>query len=393
MKITIKNSYASKYKQGYPLIEKKAFVHQQSTITEGTLLELFDEQGQFLGRGYYGIQNKGQGWMLTKNPQEPIDEVFFKTAIEKADQKRKRMFDLEKTNAYRIFNGEGDGIGGITIDYYDGFYLIHWYSIGAYQFKALVVKALESMPNMRGIYEKKRFKTAEQMQNTQDYVLGEKAPEPLIVKENDVKFAVYLDEGPMVGFFLDQREVRKTLLKQYAKQKSVLNTFSYTGAFSIFAALGQAHTTSVDLANRSLVKTEEQFRINGIDPETQTIIVEDVFKYFKYAKRKKMQFDVVILDPPSFARSKKKTFSAASNYVELLVDAIAITKPGGMIVASTNHSGFDMKKFKKFIEAAFRETSKTYRIREEFTLPNDFCVHSMYPEGNYLKVAFIEKGK
>jgi 23S rRNA (cytosine1962-C5)-methyltransferase len=197
----------------------------------------------------------------------------------------------------------------------------------------------------------------------------------------------------MVGFFLDQRDVRKTLMDKYASGKTVLNTFSYTGAFSVFAALAGAKTTSVDLANRSLVKTQEQFSINGIDSSRQTIIVEDVFKYFKYATRKHLLFDVVILDPPSFARSKKKTFSVANNYVELLQDAIAVTKPGGMIIASTNYSGFNMKKFQRFVAAAFKTTPYTYRIREEFSLPDDFLVHSEFPEGNYLKVVFIEKGK
>src|SRR5690606_9383885 len=126
-------------------------------------------------------------------------------------------------------------------------------------------------------------------------------------------------ESAMVGVFLDQREVRKTIKDRYAKGKNMLNTFSYTGMFSVFATLGGANkTTSVDLANRSKGKTIEQFAINGIDFEAQDIIVEDVFHYFKYAARKQLTFDLVILDPPSFARSKKHTFSANKDYKDLL---------------------------------------------------------------------------
>ena len=195
----------------------------------------------------------------------------------------------------------------------------------------------------------------------------------------------------MVGVFLDQRDVRRTIRDKYARGKTVLNMFSYTGAFSVFAALGGAKkTTSVDLANRSYAKTIEQFSINGIDYESQDIIVEDVFKYFKYAARKELKFDLVILDPPSFAKSKKFTFSAAKDYTNLLKDTIAITEKNGMIVASTNCSAFNMDKFKGFIDTACKDMKRRYRIREEFSLPDDFKTIREYKEGDYLKVVFIE---
>jgi len=210
-------------------------------------------------------------------------------------------------------------------------------------------------------------------------VVGERGQFPIIVKENGVNFAVYINEGAMVGVFLDQRDVRRTIRDKYAEGKTVLNTFSYTGAFSIFAALGGAtKTTSVDLANRSLGKTIEQFSVNGID-------------YFKYAVKKKLTFQMVILDPPSFARSKKYTFSAAKDYKNLLKEAIAITENDGVIVASTNCATFDMKKFKEFIDEAFKETKVNYSIIEEFSLPDDFRTIKQYKEGNYLKVVFISK--
>jgi 23S rRNA (cytosine1962-C5)-methyltransferase len=243
------------------------------------------------------------------------------------------------------------------------------------------------------MYQKKRFDAKGQyLDDTDDFICGDKAPEPLIVKENGGKFAVYLDDGAMVGVFLDQKDARKTIRDKYAKDTTVLNTFSYTGAFSVFAALGGAkETTSVDLANRSRKKTEEQFSVNGIDPETQKIIVEDVFNYFKYAVRKKLSFDMVVLDPPSFARSKKYTFSASKDYVKLLKEAIQITSKNGIIVASTNASNFDMKRFKSFIDKAFKELNSSYSIEEVFSLPKDFRVSEKFKEGNYLKVVFIRK--
>jgi 23S rRNA (cytosine1962-C5)-methyltransferase len=198
----------------------------------------------------------------------------------------------------------------------------------------------------------------------------------------------------MVGVFLDQRDVRRKIRDEYAKGKTVLNMFSYTGAFSVFAALGGAvKTTSVDLANRSLPKTIEQFSVNGIDPEAHNIVVMDVFNYFKYAVKKALKFEMVILDPPSFAKSKKFTFSAGKDYTNLLKDTISITEDNGVIIASTNCSTFDMKKFRSFIDVAFKEMNGKYEIMEQFSLPADFKTSREYKEGNYLKVVFIKKIK
>ncbi|MCY8252114.1 class I SAM-dependent methyltransferase, partial [Bacillus inaquosorum] len=162
---------------------------------------------------------------------------------------------------------------------------------------------------------------------------------PIIILENGIQYAVDLNEGAMTGIFLDQRHVRKVIRDRYAKGKTVLNTFSYTGAFSVAAALGGAEkTTSVDVANRSLAKTIEQFSVNKLDYEAHDIKVMDVFNYFSYAAKKDLRFDLIILDPPSFARTKKRTFSAAKDYKNLLKETIAITADKGIIVASTNSS-------------------------------------------------------
>lgn len=392
--VQVQTKHQKKFHNGYPLIFKEAIVNADGLKEEGTILRLEDEKGQFIARGYYGRQNKGYGWVLSQNEQEAIDQDFFVRKIQQALRHRTSFFEDATTTAFRVVNGEGDGLGGVTIDYFDGYYLINWYSEGIYSFKNVVVEALKQLVDFKGIYEKKRFDAKGQYVEDDDFVEGERGQFPLIVKENGVNFAVYLNEGAMVGVFLDQRPVRKLIRDQYAKGKTVLNTFSYTGAFSVFAVEGGATgTTSVDLANRSLNKTIEQFSVNGIDYEEQNILVMDVFKYFKYAVKKNLSFDMVILDPPSFARSKKHTFSAAKDYKDLLKDAISITEDNGVIVASTNYSGYDMKKFKGFVDQAFKETNGKYELLEEFTLPEDFRTIKEFREGNYLKVVFIKKIK
>ncbi|WP_067841671.1 class I SAM-dependent rRNA methyltransferase [Amphibacillus sediminis] len=390
--VKIKNKYVSKYRGGYPHLFKEAIIDPTALEQEGTVIDLIEQGGKFLARGYYGRQNKGYGWVLTQNKSETIDQLFFSNKIATAVTKRDTFFSDDQTNAFRLFNGEGDGIGGLTIDYYAGFLLITWYSQGIYQFKSYVLEALEQSLTYQGIYQKKRFDTGGKYIDDDDFVKGKRAEWPLLIKENGINYAVHLNEGPMTGIFLDQREVRKAIKGHVAKDKTVLNTFSYTGAFSVSAALGGAiKTTSVDLANRSLAKTIEQFTVNHLDHNKHEIKVMDVFRYFNYAKKHQLNFDLVILDPPSFARSKKHTFSVAKDYVKLLEEAIAITSDGGMIIASTNYSGIQLKKFKQFIEQAFTNLNEKYQIKETFRLPFDFQTDKQFPEGNYLKVIFIEK--
>ncbi len=393
IEVIVKSGFIQNYKEGYPLISGESIVNWDKVKQEGSVMNLVDEKGKFILKAYHGMQNKGYGWALSVNKNEKIDSTYFSKKIKSAVAYREDLYHDDSTTAFRVFNGEGDGIGGLTIDYFDGFYLLTWYSLGIYEFKPDILEALKNSVEYKGIYQKKRFDSkGKYLDEQDDFICGDKAEAPIIVKENGTNFAIYLDDGAMVGVFLDQRDVRKTIRDKYAKGKTVLNTFSYTGAFSVFAALGgSSKTTSVDLAKRSLTKTKEQFEINKIDVDKQDIIVEDVFNYFKYAVRKKLLFDLVVLDPPSFARSKKHTFSASKDYVNLLKEAIQITNRGGIIVASTNSANFGMMTFRDFISKAFKELNGKYEIKERFSLPKDFRVLKKFQEGNYLKVVFIKK--
>ena len=387
--ITVKKEFINKYKNGYPLILEEALENAKVLKEEGQIITLIDDKKAFLGKGYYGKQNKGCGWILSNSKNSNLDYKFFYDKIRNAFSKRIKLYHSRDTNCFRVFNGEGDGIGGLTIDYFNEYYLITWYSKGMYEFKDNILKAIKSLVSFDGIYEKKRFEENGMVVDEDSYMCGKKAPQPLVVKENGVNFAIYLNDGAMVGVFLDQKEVRKSIRDKYSRGKSVLNTFSYTGAFSMAAAKGGAITTSVDLASRSLEKTTENFTINNIDPTKHEIIVEDVFLYFKRAKKEELKFDVVILDPPSFSTSKDNIFSAAKDYKYLMKEAIDITEDQGVIVASTNCATFNMAKFKKFIDDAFKECNKNYEILEEHSLPEDFAVTEKFPEGNYLKVVFV----
>ncbi len=314
--------------------------------------------------------------------------------LQRAISYREDLFLDSTTTAFRLVNSSADNLDDITIDYYDNHLLITWYTQKSFLLKNKLTKSLQKLLKPKSIYQKKRFgQKGSYIDDKDDFILGAKPSFPIIVKQNNIKYAVYLDDGAMTGVFLDQRETRDRLKNIYAKNKTVLNTFSYTGAFSVAVALGGAkNTTSVDLAKRSLAKTQEQFKVNNIDElSNHKIIVQDVFEYFKYIIKKDLKFDIVIADPPSFARSKKYNFSVAKDYKDLLKQIIQITTKNGLIVASTNYSKISMKKFKSFVDIAFSELKLQYKIKESFSLPKDFKIDKNNPQSNYLKVLFIEK--
>lgn len=387
MKLQVTKKAEHKFKKGYPLIQKED-LQQVPAPLPTDWLTLIDSKGQRLAEGYLGEQNKGIGWLLSWHG--PINQSFFQQLFEISREKRTSFEKDSLTTAYRLFNGEGDGIGGLIIDRYADYAVFSWYNETLYQKKAELLTAFRTVyPDIIGAYEKIRFSTKDLPES--QFLYGEQAPEPLLVTENGVQFATYLNEGLMTGIFLDQKEVRGRLVDGFAVGKTVLNMFSYTGAFSVAASMGGAvATTSVDLAKRSLPKTTEQFEVNHLNLAAQKIIVMDVFDYFKYASRKGLSYDMIILDPPSFARNKKKVFSVAKNYGELVKDSIDILTDKGTLIASTNAANLSLAKYQKMVITALQEKNVRYKITDTYQLPADFQVNPNFPEGDYLKVLFIE---
>ncbi|UWF56134.1 class I SAM-dependent rRNA methyltransferase [Staphylococcus hyicus] len=386
MKIAILNKgKEEKYVNQYPLIVETD-IYKSDRLNEGDLFQLKSAKGEFIATCYVGRQHKGLGWVLSYDSEEKINTAFFKSLFQQAYEVRTYYYHIEGTNAFRIFNGEGDGVGGLTIDHYDGHLLVQWYSEGIYQFRAHILEAIQAVFPFKSIFEKTRFKN-EIIKS--GWVLGEKPQFPIVIEENYTFYNVHLDDGPMTGIFLDQKEVRKKLRDYYSHGKRVLNLFSYTGAFSIIAASNGAKTTSVDLANRSRQLTEENFGVNGIDPNTHAIYVMDTFDYFKYAERHGYTYDTIVIDPPSFARNKKKTFSVTKDYGLLIQNALNLLNPGGTLILSTNHSMYTLNAFKNTIKTTLNQANVSYHFDEVMGLPKDFKTHPHYKPSKYLKVVFV----
>lgn len=340
MKIaTLNKGKETKYFNGYPLIEEED-IYSQDHLKEGDIFQIVTDKSQYVATAYVGRQHKGLGWVLTYDKAQEVNTAFFVKLFNTALAERDYYFNIDRTNAFRLFNAEGDGIGGLTIDNYDGHLLIQWYSKGIYKFKYAILEAVRKVFDYKSIYEKVRFKDSEY---SGGFVEGDAPEFPIVIEENFTFYNVDLEDGLMTGIFLDQKEVRKKLRDQYAKERHVLNLFSYTGAFSVIAASEASSTTSVDLANRSRSLTEENFGLNAIDPKSQYIYVMDTFDFYKYATRHGHSYDTIVIDPPSFARNKKRTFSVQKDYDKLITGALNILSSEGTLLLCTNASVYPLK--------------------------------------------------
>lgn len=352
-------------------------------------VEVQGQEGNFLGTAYLSQQNKGLGWFISKD-KVTFNQAFFETLFRKAKEKRNAYYQDDLTTAFRLFNQEGDGFGGLTVDLYGDYAVFSWYNSYVYQIRQTISEAFRQVfPEVLGAYEKIRFKG---LDYESAHVYGQEAPDFFTVLENGVLYQVFMNDGLMTGIFLDQHEVRGSLVDGLAMGKSLLNMFSYTAAFSVAAAMGGAsQTTSVDLAKRSRELSQAHFQANGLSTDEHRFIVMDVFEYFKYAKRKDLTYDVIVLDPPSFARNKKQTFSVAKDYHKLISQSLEILNPGGIIIASTNAANVSRQKFTEQIDKGF--AGRSYQILNKYGLPADFAYNKKDESSNYIKVISMKVSK
>ena len=352
-------------------------------------VEVQSQEGTFLGTAYLSQQNKGLGWFVSKD-KVAFNQAFFETLFRQAKEKRSAYYQDDLTTAFRLFNQEGDGFGGLTVDLYGDYAVFSWYNSYVYQICQTISEAFRQIfPEVLGAYEKIRFKG---LDYESAHVYGQEAPDFFTVLENGVLYQVFMNDGLMTGIFLDQHEVRGSLVDGLAMGKSLLNMFSYTAAFSVSAAMGGAsQTTSVDLAKRSRELSQAHFQANGISTDDHRFVVMDVFEYFKYAKRKGLTYDVIVLDPPSFARNKKQTFSVAKDYHKLISQSLEILNPEGIIIASTNAANVSRQKFTEQIDKGF--AGRSYQILNKYGLPADFAYNKKDESSNYLKVISMKVSK
>ncbi|MGE0089246.1 MAG: class I SAM-dependent rRNA methyltransferase [Bacteroidales bacterium] len=390
-KIILKPGKEQSLKRYHPWIFSGAIKTNTQQLTEGELVEVFSSDNEFLGLGHFQIGSIAIRIITFK--KEPIDQNFWNKKIESAYTLRKMLglAENENNNVYRLLHGEGDGLPGLIIDFYNGTAVTQMHSIGMYLSREKVLEALKSVygKKLLAVYDKSEstipFKSDIHPKN--GYLYGNLSKNILIEYGN--KFLISWEEGQKTGFFIDQRENRK-LVSEYAKNRSVLNVFGYTGGFSVYAMRGGANIVhSVDSSQIAINLTNQNIELNFGKTNKHESFTVDAFDYLNSIDQK---YDLIILDPPAFAKHTNALKNALQGYKRLNAKAIEKIKPGGIIFTFSCSQVVSKEEFRKSVFAAAANTGRNVRILHQLTQPGDHPVNIYHPEGEYLKglVIYVE---
>ena len=363
-------------------------------LTEGEVVDVFTRAGNFIARGHYQIGSIAVR-VLTFEESEQIDQNWWNQRIAIAYDVRRTLdlTDNTQTNCYRLVHGEGDSLPGLVIDIYDRTAVVQCHSVGMYRSRMAIAEALRTVygEKLEAIYDKSSqtvpFKAG--LNAVDGYIWGHSDHKTHVVKENGEKFLVNWEEGQKTGFFLDQRRNRE-LVRHYAKGRTVLNTFCYTGGFSVYAASGGAvEVCSVDASERAVQLADENMRLNFGEDYKHDAVAADAVEYLKHIGDK---YDLIILDPPAFAKHHKVLGNAMQGYKRINARALAQIKSGGILFTFSCSQAVSKELFRTTVFSAAAIAGRKVRILHQLTQPADHPINIYHPEGEYLKglVLYVE---
>lgn len=363
-------------------------------VESGGLLDLKSARGQFIARGYYNNRTDIAIRILTRNSEELIDVAFFRKRIQHALEVRSAL-DPEQTNAYRLINSEGDGLPGLIVDRYADILVVQIHTLGMEQLRPVVVEALVAETGTKGVLIRNdsQSRRREGLYLDRPVVAFGEVPERVEIIENGIRFLIDPWEGQKTGFFLDQRDNRETL-RRYVQGKRVLNCFSYTGGFSVYAAKTSKvnRVTSVDVSEPALALARQNFELNGLDPDLHEFVAQDVFEYLEQARRDKEKFDVVVLDPPAFAKNKNSLEQALLAYQRLNMLGMQLLRPGGVLLTCSCSGVVPIKEFMGAVSQAAEKLKLSLQVYDKYTHALDHPINKAMPETAYLKAVFYRVG-
>ncbi|VDG19106.1 class I SAM-dependent methyltransferase [Lactiplantibacillus mudanjiangensis] len=391
-RVQITGNSQRKVKDGYPLLVQDDLKDPSLKLTDGSFVALM-ASSQFMGYALVAKHRRQLGWVLSQDESETPTTDYFRKLFKQALVRRSTTMDPSLPQ--RVFNAEGDGLGGVTIDHYTDYYVFTWYAEGVYKQREMIYAAFEAAADhqFKGLYAKLRF-NVEAGSLKSRLVTGTAAPEPLLVTEGEVTYPVHLEDDLTTGLLLDMRPIRQWLASAELQGKTVLNLFSQENGITAAAAVaGAAKTISIETNKKGATATAEQLAINNIDPDKHEIRAIEVNRYLDYTAKHHLSYDVVVVTAPTFARVKKQKFQVAVDLTDLLTDALPTVRRDGQLVVATTANNFSMKKFKAAVEAAFVGSDRSYTITETFRLPADFVTKKAYLASNYLKVLVLTLDK
>lgn len=352
---------------------------------EGDLLRIESNRSEFLGIGHY--QNGSIMIRVISFLNIEINKEFWTNKIQEAYDLRVQLnlTNNDQTNIYRLIHAEGDGLPGLIIDFYAGTAVIQSHSIGMHYAKDDIVEALKEVygDELKAIFDKSEGTLPKNGPvEVEDHYIYQTEGYSMVGLEHGCKFKIDWERGQKTGFFVDQRDNR-ALLASYSKNKRVLNTFCYTGGFSIAALKeGATHVDSVDASARAIDLTDENVELNGFSDRHGSFAI-DTFKFFE--QNDATQYDIVVLDPPAFAKHQNVKHNAVKGYKRLNATALAVMKPGSLLFTFSCSQVVDSKLFYNTVMAACIQTGRKVRVLHQLTQPADHPINIYHAESHYLK--------
>lgn len=412
VKLELQKDLARHLRGGHPWVYKRAVERPPPGLAPGAIVDV-TAGGKFVARGYFDPLSAVRVRVLTRDPAEAIGPLFWRRRIARAVALRRAYAPFSAgdtiaarsapaeltTDCVRLVHGENDGLPGVVIDLYGKFAVLKLYSAGLTSHRADILEALRGEVALEGIYgrdeeaastDEEDFEEDRESAPSKGQVLwGKEPPDPIVVSENGMRIAVDVRAGQKTGYFLDQRENRFAL-RRFAKGRArALNCFSYTGGFSVSAALGGAREViSVDRDAKAIELAKRNFELNGMDPAKHGFVAADVLEYLRDESR---SFDLIVLDPPAFAKTQKAVPAALDGYASLHRAALGKLAPGGILATASCSARVSPEEFVGAVREACAKTHTDLTLLEERRQPPDHPVLLSFPEGRYLKFFVFRK--
>lgn len=388
-KIYLKKGREASILRFHPWVFSGAVANVVGNPAEGDLVGVYSSTGEILAMGHWQVGSIVV--RILSFAGDPSSAVFWTDALRAAYELRAGvgLVNSRKTNCYRLVHGEGDGLPGLIIDYYDGVIVMQAHSAGMFRAKKQICEALQSLygQKLKAVYDKSSgtapFKAGLELIDGYLYKAPYFTDEPVIVSENGHKFKIDWREGQKTGFFLDQRDNR-SLVESYSKGRRVLNLFSYTGGFSVYALAGGAlRADSVDSSSKAILMASGNLELNGFSPEQHEEYCADVKDFLATVEPGK--YDLIIVDPPAFAKHRGAISQALRAYQRLNAAAIEAVAHGGLVFSFSCSQVVDRQAFLEAVFSASAQTGRRVRILDRLNQPADHAVNIYHPEGEYLK--------